>query len=348
MSLFFIGVVNATESSDTLRVGIYQAPPFVVKGSNGYTGVSIDLWEHIASEMDIDYTYIEYSDAIGIIRSLDYDELDISINPLGNSPSRMERFQVSQPFYISSVGVATTISSQSQFQIFINNFFSRDFLNIILLLFLILLTFGTILWFAERRVNKYQFRPGIKGLFDGLWWAAVTMTTVGYGDKAPKTHLGKAIAIVWMFTAIIIISGFTATIASTLTVNTLEANISKLEDLQQVNEIGVVGASDAEFFMQQHDLKPSQIYRTPVQALRALSKKKIEVLVSDKTTTEYLIETYDMGDHLRLLPLTFQKQYRSFFMPKMQPLFDEVNKQLITRIQSTSWNESLKKYGLDE
>lgn len=339
---------NANMYKDTLLVGIYQDPPFVVKESGGYAGVSIDLWEHIALEMDMAYKYVEFSDAVGIIRSLDYDELDISINPLNNSPSRIERFQVSQPFYISSVGVATTISSQSQFQIFINNFFSRDFLNIVLLLLAILLTFGTILWFAERKTNKYQFRPGIMGLFDGLWWAAVTMTTVGYGDKAPKTHLGKTIAIVWMFTAIIIISGFTATIASTLTVNTLEADINGLEDLQNAKKIGIVGASDGEFFTQQQDLLPSHVYRTLLQALRALSRKEIEILVADKTTTEYLIKTNKMGNHVRLLPLTFQKQYRSFIMPKSQPFFSEVNKQLITQIQSVSWNESLKKYGLDE
>ncbi|NHF59529.1 transporter substrate-binding domain-containing protein [Flavobacteriaceae bacterium TP-CH-4] len=349
ISVLSMGLIgNANAFRDTLLVGIYEDPPFVVKESQGYAGVSIDLWEHMATEMNIAYEYVEYSDAVGIIRSLDYDELDISINPLSNSPSRIERFQVSQPFYISSVGVATTTSSQGQFQIFVNNFFSRDFLNIVLLLLVILLTFGTILWFAERKTNKYQFRPGIRGLFDGLWWAAVTMTTVGYGDKAPKTHLGKTIAIIWMFTAIIIISGFTATIASTLTVNTLEADISGLEDLQGAKKMGVVGASDAELFMHQHDLQASQVYRTPLQALRALARKEIEILVSDKTTTKYLIKTNDMGNDIRLLPLTFQKQYRSFIMPKSQPLFNEVNKQLITRIQSVSWNESLKKYGLDE
>ncbi len=346
--LHFGNVGMAQTQQDSLRVGVYLDPPFVLKESAGYTGVSIELWEHIAKEMDVAYKYVEHSDVVSVVRSLDYDELDISINPLSNSPSRIERFQVSQPFYISSIGVSTTVSSQSQFQIFINNFFSRDFLNIVLLLLVILLTFGTILWFVERKANKYQFRPGVRGLFDGLWWAAVTMTTVGYGDKAPKTHLGKTVAIVWMFTAIIIISGFTATIASTLTVNTLEADINGLEDLQSVRDIGAVGASDAEIFLQKNGLQPTQLYRTYLQALRGLSRKEIEILVSDKTSTEYLIKTYDMADDVRLLPLTFQKQYRSFIMAKNQPFFNEVNKQLITRIQSVAWNESLKKYGLDE
>ncbi|NAY91309.1 transporter substrate-binding domain-containing protein [Muricauda sp. JGD-17] len=350
LSLILIGPIlcSAQNTNDTLRVGVYEAPPFVIKDAAGFSGVSIDLWEHIAKEIGIPFKYEIYSDEVGIVRSLDYDELDLAINPMAVNPMRLERFQISQPFYISSIGVVTTISSQGKFSIFVNNFFSRDFLNVVLLLVIVLLTFGTILWFVERKKNKYQFRPGIMGLFDGLWWAAVTMTTVGYGDKAPKTHLGKTIAIVWMFSAIIIISSFTATIASTLTVNTLEANIDGLDDLQTIDRLGVVGASDAEFFTLQQEISPYRTYRTASQALRALSRKEIEVLIHDKTALEYLILTNQLEEKVKSLPLTFSKQYRSFIMPKSQPYFDEINKQLIARIQSLEWSGMLRKYNLHD
>ena len=355
ISLFLLGLfgfgtghLSANSNKDTLLVGINEAPPFVIKEADGFSGVSIDLWEHIAREMGISYKYELFSDEIGIVRSLDYNELDLTINPMAVNQTRLERFSVSQPFYISSVGVVTTISSQSKFQIFINNFFSRDFLNVIVLLAVVLLAFGTILWFVERRKNQYQFRPGIKGLFDGLWWAAVTMTTVGYGDKAPKTHMGKTIAIIWMFTAIFIISSFTATIASTLTVNTLEANIDGLDDLQTIERLGVVGASDGENFALQQGIRPYRTYRTASQALRALSRKEIEVLIHDKTALEYLILTNQLEERVKTLPLTFSEQYRSFIMPKDEPYFEEINKILIGRIQSSEWGDMLTKYNLHE
>ncbi len=48
---------------------------------------------------------------------------------------------------------------------------------------------GTLFYAAENGVN-----PAIKSIGDGIWWAIVTLTTIGYGDIYPWTTAGRAIA----------------------------------------------------------------------------------------------------------------------------------------------------------
>lgn len=52
------------------------------------------------------------------------------------------------------------------------------------------------------------------GIGDGIWWAVVTATTVGYGDISPSTLGGRLIAIVLMMSGIGLISTFSACITS--------------------------------------------------------------------------------------------------------------------------------------
>jgi len=258
----------------------------------------------------------------------------------------MKLLDVTQPFFISSIGVASSQSEKSQLGIFIQNFFSFQFLKMIVLILIIILFFGTLLWLFERKHNRHQFRPGLLGLFDGLWWSTVTMTTVGYGDKAPKTKIGRIIAMIWMFTAIIIISGFTATIASTLTVNTLSRNIEDLQDLRNTENIGSVFASSGEDYLKRNQIEISILYDDVQTSLLALSARKIEVLVYDKTVLDYLITKMQLTNKVSLLPVNFNKQYRSFLLPKNSKHLAWINPILVRKINNPSWQDLLNKYNL--
>lgn len=60
--------------------------------------------------------------------------------------------------------------------------------------------------------------PGanIENLGDGFWWAAVTIATVGYGDRFPVSPIGKAVAVALMVGGVALLGVVTATIASWL------------------------------------------------------------------------------------------------------------------------------------
>ena len=54
----------------------------------------------------------------------------------------------------------------------------------------------------------------IKTAEDALWWAYVTITTVGYGDKYPVTIEGKIIAAALMTAGVGLFGTFTGYVAS--------------------------------------------------------------------------------------------------------------------------------------
>ena len=336
-----------SQVEENIRVGVKHEPPFLIKESGGtFTGLSVDLWTRIASDKDVNFEFVEYNDHLGLIRALDFHEIDLTINPIHVNEIRLKMLDVTQPFYVSSVGVATSQVMKTQAGAFLRNFFSLQFFRIVFLLVMIMFIFGTILWLVERKENRRQFRPGLIGLFDGLWWSAVTMTTVGYGDKAPKSRLGRVIAIVWMLTAIVTISGFTGTIASSLTVQSLGRNIEDLEDLRNARMIGSVNASSSETFLNSNGIEIDLLYEDVEESLLALSAHDIEVLLYDKTVLDYFISHLQLNNKVVLLPVNFNKQYRSFFLPKNSPHLSWINPLLVRHINETSWQELLKKYNL--
>ncbi len=344
--LLIVGNIQLTfAQSDTLTVGIFQNPPFVImSGENDFEGLSIELWENIAKSSDLNYKYEMHSDFISILKKLEYQEIDLTINPMDVNDLRVEKFDMTQPFTISSIGVAIPYLNRSTFAVFVSNIFSLAFLEIILMLIFIIFIFGFFLWLVERNHNKFQFRPGILGLFDGLWWSAVTMTTVGYGDKAPKSNQGKAIAIIWMFTAVIIISSFTAGIASTLTISGLQTDIKNAEDIRLAEKISVVGATYEESYLIQENILINQTFASPILALRALAKKENDVLLYDKTILQYYINRLSLEEKVKLLPFTFKENNQSFMMPKNHSYFDRINVGLMKEIQKEHWLDMQRKY----
>ena len=65
--------------------------------------------------------------------------------------------------------------------------------------------------FLMRLVDPHDF-PTI-GI--ALWWAAETVTTIGYGDVVPTTHFGRAVAaglMIFGFASLSLLSGIVASV----------------------------------------------------------------------------------------------------------------------------------------
>ncbi|MEV0171238.1 ion channel [Streptomyces sp. NPDC050803] len=74
-----------------------------------------------------------------------------------------------------------------------------------------LMMFGSL---AVLSVERDSPDGNIKTLGDAVWWSFTTMTTVGYGDHAPTTGLGRILAVGLMLSGIALLGVVTANIAA--------------------------------------------------------------------------------------------------------------------------------------
>jgi polar amino acid transport system substrate-binding protein len=346
--LFFTSIFSVAAQNDSLHftVGVKESPPFIIKNEDGtYSGISVNLWEKIAKDLDIKYDYKEYK-LSDLLLAVENEDVDISINPLTVTSQRASKMRFTQPFFITNLAIATNKKTENKLILFVRNLFSWQFFASVMLLFVVLLAFGFLAWLFERNKNKEEFGPGLAGIGQALWWSAVTMTTVGYGDKAPKTFGGRIVALIWMFTAIIIISGFTASIASSLTVNELESSINGPSDLKKVSVVSVKASSGVDY-LKSHNIEHITADNA-LEGLKSVASNSNYAMVYDEPLMRFVIQNNGMNKKLMIIPNKFHTQYYSFALPKNSEWEELINPILLDKINDQEWNVILNRYGLEE
>lgn len=109
---------------------------------------------------------------------------------------------------------------------------------------LLLLTAGILLLLSS---GIYDLAEG-KNVWDSVWWALITATTVGYGDTYPVTVLGRAAALGLVISMVIFfIPMVTAGFASKLIVNRDAFTHEEQEELKSLlRQVLALEESDAE------------------------------------------------------------------------------------------------------
>ncbi len=348
---FLISTISAQDildTKDTLIVGYTTAPPFIVQNGETLEGINVWLWERVSKDLELTYELkqMPFSD---ILDSLGNGTIDVSINPLTITSERSKLMEFTHSFYASnSTIIVAEVSALQKFLQFINSFFNQNFLKGLLLLLFIIFLFGLAGWYFERKENNEHFRPNYRGIWDGVWWSAVTLTTVGYGDKAPKTRMGKIAALVLMFGGLLFISGLTASIASNLTVTQLNSNPDGFNEFKE-RSVGTIENSGANQFLKEHFFKQIRTYDGVVPGLKGLMNGDVEAFMYDEPILKYRIQEDSTFSKLQLLPVKFDVQFYAFGIAKQRTELEQRISQRILEIMETQeWEVVLNEYGLTE
>ena len=331
------------QESRTLVIGTKEAAPFSFRVDGGpWQGISIDLWNGIAEDLGLEYELREVS-LEELIEGLRAGRLDASVAALTVTSQREEVVDFTHSLHPSGLGIAVPPNSSSALTDVARRLISVRFFQATGTLVVILFLGGALLWLFERRRNPEQFGGTVpEGLGAAFWWSAVTMTTVGYGDKAPVSIGGRLVAVVWMFASVIVISGLTATIASALTVSHLESSIAGPKDLAAAGLLGCVRGSTGEAYLQEERLTYTS-FETVLESMEALAEERVRAVVYDAPILRYLARGTFAG-RVNVLPVTFERQDYAFALPLESPLRKRINQSLLEHVKSEEWSYVIRRY----
>ncbi len=334
---------------NTLVVGTRDVPPFAMLNEvSQWEGISIDLLRDVKAELEnasgheikIEFKVLTLAEMLDAVAN---SEVDLVAAALTMNYGREKRMDFTHPFHTSGLGIAIGAKQRrSGWTGIVNAVLSTTFIRIVVGLFLAMLISAFAIYLFERNSNSEHFDHGwLKGIAAGMWWAAVTLTTVGYGDKVPKSLGGRLIALVWMFAGLFIIAGFTAAVTSALTLTELRAKVNGPADLPRIKVATVEGSTSADYLRSRHIM----FARHPDvdSALASLVADKCDAVVYDAPILRYQTFRKYSGEAI-VLQNTFERQNYAFALPSDSPLREPINQVLLRKTSSPSWDEILASY----
>jgi ABC-type amino acid transport substrate-binding protein len=323
---------------EPLRVAVYDVPPYGYVDTDGsISGVSVDLWRRVTEQMEWSFRLIPTSDMETILSGLEQGRFDAAIGAITITPERAARVDFSYPAHRSGVAIAVRKETGPLFALMSYGAALSELSPLLAIIVAMLVVIGLVMWMIERRHHSAAEAPesAVVTLRDGLYWAVVTMTTVGYGDKTPKSTSGRFVAILWMFGSVVLVSLLSTSLVSRLTAERVETHdLAASIDLRGKKLAAVAQSSGAEYLDELH--LPYVKYKDLPQALEALAGGKSDAVVNSVGALQYFISKR-YAKVLEMPQGLLAPAYMAIALPEHSPLKRSIDRALVKITNSPEW-----------
>ena len=351
LGIFFAGQVRAASgtlpakselTARRLQVAVFDRPPYAFKDKSGaWTGLSIDLWEQIAGHLGIPYDYVEMP-LSDVYEKLHAGICDLSL-VVAISGERAEEVEFTEPYLFSHGAVVTPHQSVFETLKALHSYIWNK--EVFLILFLMLagmVVFSLLLVVAERKHEMGHFSgPTTKGFGSALWFSAVTMTTVGYGDKTPLSAVGRMITFFWMLVGVLLIALFTGTVASSITTAQIQSGMVRFDDLSRFR-VGCMEGSRMDLLLKNRGI-PAVRYESPEAGLAGFASKKINAYAGDSVSLEYLMTHFFPGK-FRMSIIPDSSMIYGFAAKPDLPELSHINRSLLQITLAPDWRTKMERW----
>lgn len=323
-----------------LKVCVSRITPNVIKDGNHYTGFDIELWEVITKDIGLKSIYEEI-DFKDMLMELESGRFDVGISGMTIRSDREEMVDFSHHYLDSGLQIVTPADSGNKPIQVLRSIFTKPLMSCLFYFIVFIITCGHILWLSEKGSDEINDRY-FPGIFEAFWCVHATVTTVGYGDKSPRTWTGRVCAAVIAYTGIAACGIFISLLASTLTTQKITSNISNLNDLRG-KLIATKGGTTSEDFLNSIGSQIKSFENIDDAYATLLTDKEIKAVVFDSPSVMYFAE-HDGKGKVRVVKELFDKQYYGFpINPKKDDLREQINRSLL-RLREVKKGEVVSTY----
>jgi len=275
---FLLIMTSISFSADTLKVAVHEISPLVMKVDGTYIGFDIETIESIAVDMDIEIKYIHAETFREMFSLVDSGVADMSIGGITINQPREEKYDFPHPYKKSGMTILIRDEGDSDIIGALAIVFNGSFKQIWVAFLLLVILAAHIVWFTERGSPAFHDKYSI-GIWEGLWYSVVTVTTVGYGDKVPQKAISKVVAVFVMLIGIGVAGIAMSQLSAVMNVQMIKYSINAPKDLKG-KSVAVVAGTTSEYLSQTNKSILTKA-RTIDEAVLMLEASKVDAVVFD-------------------------------------------------------------------
>lgn len=329
MIVLLPGATAARTAADKLRVGISPFEPFVILEAKSPRGVSIDAWKALNTHLGVDYEFVICEGVADKLQKLGAGEIDIAIGGITISEDRESDFDFSHPVFNTGLDILIPERGRPSLRDLVASLFRGDKVFILQGLLLLIVIAGHAIWLVERsspaRATHFN-RRYIPGVLEGIYWALITASTVGYGDKVPKNWPGRVVTGAIILVCLPLFGYFIAQLSADITMHSLRSNISGPEDLDHKSVAVVVGTTSYA------EMKTTRAYLVVFDharaAYNALAQGQVDAVVYDAPQLRYFVHHEGRGV-VKVVGRPFAPQEYGIALPAGSPLRERINRSIL-------------------
>ncbi len=310
-----------------LRVGLSPIAPFVyVPKDAGPKGFEIDVIRDVATTMDRPIEFVPFRTVAETLRAVQAGDVDVGIGGISVTREREVGLDFTWPLTEDGLGILTRKNAGPGVLQTISGVMNRARLSVLFGFVLLIVVAGHLVWWAER--GSPSFHDAYKtGVFEGMYWAIVTASTVGYGDKAPLTWPGRVVAALVIVVSLPMFAIFTAELASAITLQSVEqSNIESPKDLAGRKVAAVRGTTGAAWA---NTLGAELIQRDDLdEVVKAVADGAADAAVYDAPALKLMAQ--ESKGALTLASGIYDVRDVAFVVNNGSPLREQFNRQLLS------------------